>query len=456
MKKILFLLLLLIPFKIYAKDQFALSFATEQDIFSFETIDYNGGYLVSDYDGTKGILRYYDLNGNLKNTKTLENKRVATNMFIIDDELYVLTCEITNGANAHLSKLDEDLNVVKDANLNHPFYRSPIYSGYLSFVERVGDNISIWYQTSSKLLVVNKDLETINYMDATTANRQLYAPGLLNRNSLYNPNFYDYIPTNVVGSEFVFDLGGYSMGLKAIKVCDEETHSMWQPDGPGVLFEECYKLVFDVYDSTLTKMWTGEITGYETIYNAKVVGDYLVLIGTSSNKNSAIVYDLEGNQLQIIDNNTDVVYSYINKVENGFALSERCGTPNDVLGSDDCRSRHQIYILNNGILKETEGKGNIAVPENAIVGEVVTIEVEPEKGYVLGELLVVDEDGNTIPVQNNTFVMGLKKVTVKATFVPVSSPNPITGNHGVYAIIIVSALCGILFISYKRKLNFLK
>ena len=66
MKKVIIILLLLIPFIVKADtDKFSLSFETPKDMFLFQTKSYRDGYIMSDYDGTKGILRYYDKEGEL-------------------------------------------------------------------------------------------------------------------------------------------------------------------------------------------------------------------------------------------------------------------------------------------------------------------------------------------------------------------------------------------------------
>ena len=453
MKKILlFMLLLLIPFMVKAEtNHFALSFTTEDDVFSFETIEYNDGYLVSDYNGTEGFLKYYDKEGTKVKEVSLGTNRLAPNMFIIDGELYVLTCEKGGGA-AHVLKYDEELNVIKDLNLNRPFFDDPLFSAYLSFVENVGDNISIWYRWESKLLVVNKDLETIQLLDATSANRAIYAPGLLKRNNLYNNS--TYYPSVIAGAEFTFDLNNYYMGVYATKVCDSDNIIyMWQTgDDNSVLFEDCYNISFDVYDSDMNKMWGKDLTGIESIYTAKVVGDYLVVVTSSKDRYVALIYDLEGNLLQSIENDRHLIFSYINEIENGFAITERCGVINGNF-STTCTSRHFIYLLNNEIESSTEGKGTVTVPTDAKVGDIVTIEVKPEKGYVLGELIVIDDAGNKLPVTNNTFVMGTSKVTVRAIFVP---ENPKTGNFYVILIGLIATITGILLVVQKKKLDFLK
>ena len=114
---------------------------------------------------------------------------------------------------------------------------------------------------------------------------------------------------------------------------------------------------------------------------------------------------------------------------------------------------NEIYVLNNPIETATSGKGSINTPTRAFPGETVTIEVTPEKGYTLSELIVIDEAGNQLKVTNNTFVMGASKVTVRAVFVP---ENPNTGNVYIILICLVATLTGIACLFQKRKLDFLK
>lgn len=69
-------------------------------------------------------------------------------------------------------------------------------------------------------------------------------------------------------------------------------------------------------------------------------------------------------------------------------------------------------------------------PKNASKGQTVTITVKPDAGYELDELVVTDKNGGEISVSHEsdtkyTFTMPSSKVTVKATFTPVSEqPEP--------------------------------
>ena len=75
--------------------------------------------------------------------------------------------------------------------------------------------------------------------------------------------------------------------------------------------------------------------------------------------------------------------------------------------------------------------GSVSVsPKNASKGQTVTITVKPDAGYELDELVVTDKNGGEISVSDEsdtkyTFTMPSSKVTVKATFTPVSEqPEP--------------------------------
>ena len=265
-----------------------------------------------------------------------------------------------------------------------------------------------------------------------------------------------YYPTQVNGPTTFFELGDYNyVGLKATKTCESTNIIYSHSTEEGTYYEDCYYYTIEYYDSDLNKLWSTDLTDFhlETIFNAKDAGDYLIVSAYSKDKSYILIFDSEGNVVQTIENERYIVFSYIDAIDNGFAIAERCGTPNGQIGTDDCRASHKVYLLNNEIESVSEGKGEITVPTDAKVGDIISIDVKPEKGYVLGELLVFDESGNQIPVENNTFTMGTSKVTVRAVFIP---ENPNTGNFGLIIITVLAIISGFALVIQKRKLAFLK
>ena len=82
------------------------------------------------------------------------------------------------------------------------------------------------------------------------------------------------------------------------------------------------------------------------------------------------------------------------------------------------------------VTTEKTENGSVKVsPSNATLGSTVTITVEPDAGYKLGDLTVLDKNGKEIELtaQGNgkyTFKMPSGKVTVEATFVEAVTENP--------------------------------
>ena len=88
------------------------------------------------------------------------------------------------------------------------------------------------------------------------------------------------------------------------------------------------------------------------------------------------------------------------------------------------------------IEKKVTGNGTITITPTAGAGQGVTIEVKPDKGYVLSEIKVIDEAGNIIKVTDYKFTMPTSNVLVEAVFIE----NPDTGGGFISALVIMGAL----------------
>ena len=101
------------------------------------------------------------------------------------------------------------------------------------------------------------------------------------------------------------------------------------------------------------------------------------------------------------------------------------------------------------IATKVKGNGTVKVVSSASGGDGVTFIVEPQKGYVLGEVKVTDEFGNVLKFTDYTFTMPSANVLIEATFIV----NPDTGAF-VPGLIVMGALliaCIILFVSEKNQ-----
>ena len=74
----------------------------------------------------------------------------------------------------------------------------------------------------------------------------------------------------------------------------------------------------------------------------------------------------------------------------------------------------QGYAITNNTA--ADANGSVSVPEYAVAGETVTLNVSPVDGYMLDTVTVTDGSGNNVTVENNQFTMPASAVTVNATF----------------------------------------
>ena len=78
----------------------------------------------------------------------------------------------------------------------------------------------------------------------------------------------------------------------------------------------------------------------------------------------------------------------------------------------------EINLLHNIIIEETEN-GSVVTdvgPENVRVETPVNMTITPNYGYELDTLVVTDEEGNNIPVTNNSFSMPITNAKITSTF----------------------------------------
>ena len=78
----------------------------------------------------------------------------------------------------------------------------------------------------------------------------------------------------------------------------------------------------------------------------------------------------------------------------------------------------EINLLHNIIIEETEN-GSVVTdvgPENVRVDTPVNMTITPNYGYELDTLVVTDEEGNNIPVTNNSFSMPITNAKITSTF----------------------------------------
>ena len=108
--------------------------------------------------------------------------------------------------------------------------------------------------------------------------------------------------------------------------------------------------------------------------------------------------------------------------------------------------RHSINLgtITNGTVKVDK--------ENAIAGEIVTIEAAADKDYTLQNIEVVDANGNKVEVKDGKFVMPDSEISVKITFIEVKSPETSDINLLLVSSVLIVSIVGLVF-TLKKKHN---
>jgi hypothetical protein len=103
--------------------------------------------------------------------------------------------------------------------------------------------------------------------------------------------------------------------------------------------------------------------------------------------------------------------------------------------------------------KVVEGKGTIKAISRSVGGEGVTFVVEPAKGYVLGVVKVTDALGNVIEFHDYTFTMPSSDVLIEVEFV---KENPNTADIAILTVISLAIVFGIVLLNVNKKYRWLK
>ncbi len=390
------------------------------------------------------FIKQYNNKGNIIKSLILENIHSIISANVIDDYLYMVAMECIEGIENECSngygaislwKYDSNLELVKKIELNpKEEYNENIYSimgmyygahygpyiitdhfngpstysedlyEYFDFyqINKEGNNIVIY--SSDKDVIVDSDLNTINYRENT-----------------WKAKYGD-------GSDYSFNLSDSDKILTSGTIIEDE---------------ETYIAFLKENDKEILKT-----KDYYSFFFPIKINDYYVVLGLSEKMESDIlVIDENGNIIQTITGN----YWNLRKVDNGFAVTNLgIGVPyylGNVSGPQTIYT--EVYYIYK-VETKTDGNGSIDYKRYADGNnEYVEFTVTPKEGYVLGEVKVTDANGNIVKFTDYKFSMPNADVLIEATFVPV---NPNT-NSFVPTIFIIAILSGLLIFLFESKKN---
>ncbi len=230
-------------------------------------------------------------------------------------------------------------------------------------------------------------------------------------------------------------------------------------DGIIVIGTDYENEYFAKYDLSGKEVFKKTVQGYEQftiksshLPNGTYDGYIASALDTDTFGSAILKYDLQGNLIMDSVYNEDETYfvnysldSYDeNGNENGIILISR--------GADGIAQLNFVYHVYE-VVKDKTTEGKITVnTASAIPGEIVSVSVTPKEGYVLKRIVVMDDSGKEIEVNDDgTFIMPEGKVTVTAIYNKITNPETVSACYIVLGIILLISI-GTLIVN-KQKTN---
>ena len=483
-KKILLLIMLLVPFIVNAKEEISYGWDKENSNGIIFVKEDNNQYLVFDLTNNGSRVTYYQLNGKKVSSRYLNKENM---------EDYILRNEAR-------SKL--------------PF---------TNYYYRYEDGVNYKLEPQRGYIYVSSedsDEVTYNYDELSESDKIKYTGEYHLIFELYSKIGYE--------SSYYYSMVPKSNGYVVYKTAQ------------GRSINPSYTL--EIYDKDENKVLTKRIDPVNDMYNADITEHGIYLIESTYDHENAestytfITYNLSGKEqsrtditdalnestlggdlyyylpitMDIVnngmiigfaeDNYSNKIQSCISYYENEVGKKVKESIPDNIydycsssallgqaLGSDHMfkligngttslatANMNELFLVKTGVKEEkkkapfpvtlvklnidyaidtkTTGQGDIKVVSRSEAGEGVTFEVIPKEGYVLGEVKVTDMNGNVLTFKDCTFTMPSSDVLIEVTFLP---KNPLTVDK-LFILIPILVLGGLLASVMYKKVSWLR
>ena len=445
-KKVLFLILLLLPF-IVSAEKFNVEFESEK-VYSNTTFNlfYKDGFLFIDSnhsldngDNTT-MFRLYNEKGELVKSNIIDEEVGASKVLTDGEYIYLLG---RRDGSERLFKIDENFELVK-------IFNPHTLTGYGDLFIRTDHfelkddkflvSVYDYSDGKNKIIELDKNFENISVKSVDTLEGINY----------YNQ--YDVIDLDSSGNihpiEYIKYDGGYLVSLKEYKNCNS--------DGCDVIAH------LRKIDNDYNTVWEKTFTQYKELRSMTIFENKIYLIAYNKNgwelsDGDLIVLNDEGEEIESLLKGKAIIGININKKHVILSTGKYgfCFTTQSFTEPNDCRSEtyHTVYSIEYDIIPKVTGKGTINVVSSSFSNRGITFEVVPEKGYTLGEVKVTDVNGNVITFTDYKFTMPDANVLIEVAFVP---DNPNTGVFISYIAIVIGGIALITTYLLIQKKNALK
>ena len=489
-----------------AKDNpFVLDWKNEDEMTSYEfgaiidtNLAYDKGYVTIQLDMNydtgviKTVMRNYDLDG-----KTLKEKQIKNSVILdgVTDGTYIYVLQVYESYRSRVASYMPLVSIVKyDMNFKvvneYEFTEEDLYDTDERFlmISAIAKNYGL-----NSMSLVDNNLYLLQYgygmfkIDTGLENLSSYSPVYNPENTRVRKYFENYYDIATISEDIELGIASLDKNEKYIaysgSTCtDDIAWSLARRDNvvtgvnPIVACDE--RSYVGLLDSNGKEIWEKELKDYYILLNVKIINDYVVSLGIMEGQTEIVVYDLEGNVVQIIESD-QIGYLHITPSASGFIVSNNvidrnncnygvAGQSSVIINSintmqaDDSMddlyqcpmyTTTEVYQIPFNIEVKVEGKGKVEVSSESFADLEQSIVTKANFGYKLKEIRITDKDGNVIELKNGKFIMPASDVTIEVIF---DVENPNTADIAIIGTIVAGIGFGIFGITRYRKLKFLK
>ena len=422
------------------------------------TYEYKDGYLFVDYsEDLECSLSLYDKKGNLLRELKIEDYVIGQR---IDDYIYISTIKIQNGNaaiswsayNEKLEKINEVnfLNIPtgpNDSNITLEPKKLPMLSETISrLINPMEDGVILAY--IKDLNIDEPPVDPQSLFEIRKYKKDLSSYELIS-NSLEEEQLYEYLGINADDNFYLsaaelrrkYNLPEKYNVIKQYTKGDN-TAMVIESEGEGF-----FLLVFNKLNQLYEKELTNRSQIIQTVSDVKIVDNHIMIaldnmIDSDHSVTDLYIYNLTTGELEKEINSDKSIFNIVD-TKRGFLyhettckktlVAEASSNPYSnqnqnslptYLANDNCTTKRYFYTQFNLVIpKVLAGNGQIIVDEKQAPGDIVTLTIKPNEGYVLGEVKVTDTNGNNIKLNDYTFTMPSADVTIEATFVKAKNPD---------------------------------
>ena len=457
MKKVLLFLLIFICSLtiVYAQDEYVQKW--NNDNISVEAIKHmiqtDDGLIVGGYDHDFVVqLAKYDHNGKEVKTLKLEYEGTVCGFFEKDGKYYFITTDDDNWWEVHIYEITVDLSIVRHMATGYHM------EGWNEQVELVDNNL---YITSTNFGSVD---------------------GVYDNDDTYYDYFYidlkDFSTHHGNADEWNFDVFSKekkdliklnSIGVPAIDV--KEKDNMMIVGGKYSPYDDASGFIhfYEKSNTDITELYSNnsyvnknELDVGNWYTHIVTLDEYIVAGG--ENYQALDFFNNKGEKVDTINLIKDLYDSDESKKyiqledmiyqDGRFSVAYQvCDVVDDF--PKNCKSGIVVFQKKFKIETKTDGLGTVLAKTEEYGSEDVTLIIEPNEGYQIKEVKVMDKNGNVILVTDNkTFTMPFADVLIDVTFEP---KNPETLSGVTMIIVFIASICAayVIIINY-RKLRWLR